>query len=350
MKKTLIWALALMMALVAVCAPAGLADSQWTPVWENARAGVVQVRAMNESWTYTGGMSEEIAARGSGLYVDEACVVTCAHLVADCDFVQVETADGRVFEAVETLTDATIDLAVLRLGEPIEGLEPLSFDGEAAMCDEMLVIGHATVDEDVFTHTATRGMIAGLNRPGDALGVFTRTVNLIQIDATMYGGFAGAGLFDDQGRVAGMVMLPRLENEKTGGAIFGLGFALPAAQVAAAAADLCEYGVVRRPRMGVEVSEVEGPEEALRNWPPCGLVVVTVEKDGPADRAGVEMYDIITEIDGVRLHNYAELSALLDSHVAGDQIHLTVYRCYDKKGDLIADARYIEMDMTLDMR
>ena len=44
------------------------------------------------------------------------------------------------------------------------------------------------------------------------------------------------------------------------------------------------------------------------------------------------------------------LSALLDSHVAGDQIHLTVYRCYDKKGDLIADARYIEMDMTLDMR
>ena len=59
------------------------------------------------------------------------------------------------------------------------------------------------------------------------------------------------------------------------------------------------------------------------------------------------MYDVITELEGVRVHNFNELSTLLDTYSAGDTVHVKVYRCLDEEGNMTDDAHYVEMDIVL---
>ena len=345
--KTLKCLMALLVAAALIPGAAFAAD--WAGVYETCREGVVQVRALAENWSPEDGLSTETVARGSGLYLGDDRVVTCAHLVEDCDEVEVEDASGKVIAVKEVLSDDTIDLSVLILEEAPDAVA-LTLDGEVGVTDEALAVGHVTTYEDVLDYTALRCGVSGLGRGGEDLGIFSRAMRLIQFDGSLYGGFAGAALFDEQGRVAGMIVLPRYEDEAAPYFNIGPGFAIPAADIAAAAVDLAEYGSVRRPRMGVLVSEVDGPEKALKNWPPHGMAIMEIEEGGPADKAGLMVYDIITEIDGERVHTYNELSAVLDAHKGGDTVHLKVYRCYDEDGEMIDDPAYVEIDLTLEIR
>ena len=350
MKLRSVFALVLSLLMVSLAAGGAALAADWSDIYDGSYASVVQVRGLGETWSGEGGLKSEVTARGSGLYLGEGRIATNAHLVEDCDDVEIEDASGKTIAVKEILTDDTIDLAILLLEEDLEGVEPLSLDGEVRVAQEAMIIGHLTATDGVLTHTASRCTISGLDRDGEALGVFSRRVWLIQTDCALYGGFAGAALLNDQGCVAGMMVMPRVENEAEPSMYYGPGFALPAADIARAAADLVAYGTVKRPRMGVMVSAVDGPEEALRNWPPCGMAIVEIEEDGPADKAGVKLYDIITEVDGVRIHDFNELSAILDKREGGDTIHLKIYRCYDEEGNMTENPEYVELDLTLEMR
>ena len=344
-------ALALVIALM--IGIAGQADTlgegaSLADVYERVSGSVVQVRGMVETWSRENGASIEVNAYGSGVYIEEGCVVTCCDVVAGADYVEVETLDGQIVRAQNISNDDSVDLSVLQLEAPLEGVATVSLGDSSAVRpgDTAVVVGTLVLADDfIYPSTLAVGYVSGVNRPSDGLGSFSRAVPLIQLDVALNEGMGGAGLFNTRGELIGIAAL-------RGGIIDdmlyeNMGFAIPSATIERVAGDLIAHGAVRRPRMGIMVSDLDGPEEPIRTYPPCGLLVSEVEEGGPAEQAGMMMYDIITEFEGVRVHNFNELSTLLDACEAGDTVHVKAYRCLDEEGYMIEDAEFVEFDIVL---
>ena len=96
-------------------------------------------------------------------------------------------------------------------------------------------------------------------------------------------------------------------------------------------------------------SAVDGPEEPMKKFPPRGIQVYEVEKDGPAEDAGLQAMDIITEANGTRVYTFRDLTAELDKSAAGDSIELKVYRYYDDQGNLTGSYEELYFSVTLEM-
>ena len=359
-KKVKLMAMALAVALMigaaaqaetlgAVGAAAQTADETLSvaDIYERASGSVVQVRGMAETWSRETGASVEPRMVGTGVYLEDGYVVTCYDVVAETDFVEVETTAGQIVRAKNVFSDATVDVSVLELEEPLEGVVAATLGDSSAVRpgDQAIVIGTLLLVDEPYPATLALGYVSGVNRSSDGMGSFTRSVPLIQLDIALNEGMGGAGLFNDKGELVGLAALK-------GGLIEEvlyehIGFAIPSATIERVAGDLIEHGSVKRPRMGVMVSDLDGPEEPIRTYPPAGLLVSEVEEGGPAAQAGMMMYDVITELEGVRVHNFNELSALLDTYSAGDTVHVKVYRCLDEEGNMTDDAHYVEMDIVL---
>ena len=100
-----------------------------------------------------------------------------------------------------------------------------------------------------------------------------------------------------------------------------------------------------RPRLGITVADIDGPDEPMRRYPPIGAQVYTVEEGGPSARAGLQVGDVITEINGVRINGYMALLRELDKCASGDRVELKIYRYYDAEGNLTGD--YEELTFTV---
>lgn len=318
-------------------------------IYETVSPAVLGVYAMAETWSRDAGASTAEKDYGTGLYVDErGYVLTCWHLIEDADFVEIETADGTRIRAAEILSDSTVDVAVLKLEEPLEDVQPLTLGGEAAIGQNVSVLANAFDAYGIYPAQLTTGVVSGLNGSIDRAANFSRSFDLIRTDAVIgYGGCGGA-LLDENGALIGMTV--RLIDSDGNESSNAFTSAIPVATLEKVMGDLIEYGTVKRPRMGVMVVDNDGPEEAIKNYPPCGCLVSEVEAGGPADKAGLLTYDIITAIDGVRTRSFAEMSRELDRHEAGDTITVTVYRCADPEtGAFLETAEYIDVQLTLEV-
>lgn len=316
-------------------------------VYDRVNASVVQVRGIVETWTREYGASEEVNAYGSGVYLEPGYIVTCWDIVDGADFVEIETTDGQVVRAKNVYSDNSVDLCAIELEAPLKGIEPVTLGDSTTLRpgETVIVIGTMVLDDIAFPGTLSVGYISGLDRPSAGFGSFTRSVPLIQLNVSLNSGMGGGGVFNEKGELIGLAALK-------GGLIDdmlyeNLGLAIPSATIERVAGDLIAHGSVRRPRMGVMVSDLDGPEEPIRTYPPCGLLVSEVEEGGPAAEAGMMMYDIITEFEGVRVHNFNELTAVLDTCAAGDTVRVKVYRCLDENGDMIEDPAFVELDIVL---
>ena len=340
--------LALALAMVLLMAGAARAEAgSAADVYERVSGAIVQVRNMAETWSPENGPTVETALTATGVVIDQRFVLTNWHVVYESDYMEVETLDGQIVRAKDVYTDDSLDLAVIELETPLEGVTPAALGDSAAVRvgDPAIIIGNLALEDVILPATLTVGYISGLNRSSENMGNFTRNVPLIQIDAALNNGYSGAGLFNAAGELIGLTTLKGgIINESL---YEGLGFAIPASTIERVAGDLMAYGVVKRPRMGVMVSDLDGPEEPIRTYPPAGLLAAEVDPEGPAGQAGMELNDVIVEFDGERVHTFNELSALLDTHAAGDVVHVKVYRCLDEEGNMIQDPESVEMDITL---
>jgi len=354
-RKTWIMTTALLLAVMLMAGAMGRAEPAGGPaaanpapdIYERVAPAVVQVRNIAETWSPETGASTEVALYASGVYIEEGYVLTNWHVVYEADYLEVETPDGQTVRAKNVYTDDSVDLAVLELAAPLEGVTPVPLgDSQGVRPGEpAIVIGNPVLDDIVFPATVTTGIISGVNRSSDGLGYFSRAVPLIQLDAALNIGCNGGALLNMRGELVGLVtLMAGLVDDVV---YQGLGFAIPAETIRRVAGDLIEHGAVRRPRMGVMVSDLDGPEEPIRTYPPCGLLVSEIDEDGPAGKAGMEMYDIIVEFDGVRVHSFNELSAILDTHEAGDVVHVKAYRCLDEEGYMTDNPKYVEFDIEL---
>ena len=316
----------------------------------NVRPSVVQVITSAATWDQRSReVSTEEIGYGSGTYfraLDEGeggYILTNNHVVDEGETYQIEWLDGTIMDATLVGADEGTDIAVLQFNEPApDGATPVPLgDSDALQIGELaIVIGNPGSGEEVLFGTVTAGIISGLEREGvSAQGSFNRPVSTIQVDAAINTGNSGGALLNAQGELVG---IPTLKMTASYTTIYeGLGFCIPINTAKDIIEQLIENGEVVRPRLGVTVVAQDGPDEPMRNFPPAGVRIENVEE------GGLQRYDIITEINGVRVYTNDDLIGQIDQYSEGDTVELTICRYYSESGTPLAQYEVFTAEVEL---
>ncbi|MEU3978575.1 trypsin-like peptidase domain-containing protein [Streptomyces sp. NPDC026672] len=227
--------------------------------------------------------------------------------------------------------DSGYDLAVVRV-KGVRGLTPLPLGNSdnVQVGDPVVAIG-APFD---LANTVTSGIISAKERPitsgGDNNGSDVSYVDALQTDAPINPGNSGGPLLDARARVVGVNSAIRsaddaAETEGGQAGSIGLGFAIPVNQAKRVAEELINDGRATHPVIGVTLDmNYDGDGARIGSRGGDGGPAVTV--GGPGDRAGLKSGDVITEVDGRRVHSGEELIVRTRAHRPGDRLGLTVER------------------------
>ncbi len=274
--------------------------------------------------------TDELVPQGSGsgfVWDDRGHIVTNFHVINEGVKYMVSLPDQRQVEATLVGRDATKDIAVLKLGQAVAGLEPLDIGAsrDLQVGQKVIAIGNPFG----FDHTITTGIVSALGRAMPGAGGFTIR-DMIQTDASINPGNSGGPLLDSAGRLVGMNTVIYSPS----GASSGLGFAVPVDTIRKIVPQLIESGKVTRPDLG-GVSFVR--DEVARRAGIEGAVVLEVAPSSRAHDQGLRgvyrdnygrllIRDVITGIDGSKVKSYDDLFSALDAHKIGDTVSLEVLR------------------------
>lgn len=262
---------------------------------------------------------------GSGFIVSEdGYIVTNQHVIEGADEIEV-SINGREdpVPAEVAWSDFSLDLAVLKVdtSQIEEQLTPLEMgDSEKIRPgDWAIAIGNPLG----FEHTVTVGVISALGRPiqipTDDRQVRTYQ-NLIQLDAAINPGNSGGPLLNNQGQVIGI-------NTAVSRAGQGIGFAIPVNEIKDIVNELQNTGEVTRPWIGIAFSEItRDVQEYFGLDNRDGVVVIEVYEDSPAEKAGLQTYDVIKEVDQQKIESTSDISEIISSKEVGDKIMFKVLR------------------------
>ena len=319
------------------------------------RPAVVQVIQSTQTWDRsTRQISTQETGFGSGTYIqttnDGGYILTNNHVVDGAQALQIEWLDGTRMDVTLVGSDSGTDVAVLKFtGNAPEGVEPVPMGDSSALQIGELAIVIGTPGSDNLFNTVTVGIISGLDRENMNARNFSRATNTIQTDAAINSGNSGGALLNSKGELVGIPTLKMSGSSSMYSASYeGLGFCVPIDTAKPIIEELIANGKVTRPRIGVSVSDFDGPDEALDNYPPMGVQIMKVEEDSPAEESGLQAGDVIYAVDGVRTTNYNAMTAELDKHEAGEKVTLTVYRYYDEDGKWLG--KYEKLDVEVELK
>lgn len=321
-------------------------ESPFKAVYEEASQSIVGIQLSSAPVTYSGRIQNSSSLVGSGVVVREGYVVTNYHVVTNGGSevaLKIEVLyNDETYPATFVAGDATSDIAVLEVPDLDAPAVRIGNSDELTVGDWALVIGNPLGES--FTNTLSVGVISGLDRNmSDVNGNTT----MIQTDAAINNGNSGGGLFNIRGELVGITSMKLSGRTSLSSAyIEGIGFAIPVNEVAAVADDLIDYGAIQYPRIGVSVANVDSPsDEPTEEYLPQSVLVIEVDKNSPADKAGIKAYDLITEVNGERVTTATELQTVIRATQTGETIEVTVYRIADlnklSMEDAIPEGEYI---------
>ncbi len=258
----------------------------------------------------------------SGFVIDsEGLIVTNKHVVSEAQAeYRVITEDSQEYTVQNIYRDPTNDLAIIKINA--SGLKPIEMgdSNELKVGQFVIAIGTALGE---FRHTVTTGVISGLGRgitAGSPLeGYVEQLDNVIQTDAAINPGNSGGPLLNSAGQVIGVNVAVAVQSEN-------IGFALPINVIKEAIDNFNQTGQFARPYLGVRYRML-GQDLALMNDIPQGAYLVEVIPNGPGDKAGLQVGDILTEMDGEKIREEnGGLAKLINERKAGEKVELKVWR------------------------
>lgn len=256
---------------------------------------------------------------GSGVIVSaDGTIITNHHVIAGADEVRVALADRREYDADIILKDERTDLAVLKVRDP-DGdfpVVPFANSDELEVGDLVLAIGNPFG----VGQTVTQGIVSAVAR--NQVGVSDYQF-FIQTDAAINPGNSGGALVDLNGHLVGV---NTAIFSRSGGSN-GIGFAIPANMVEVVASAADDGGIVRRPWIGTSVQPVSSDIAAsLGLERPNGVLVTSIQKDSPADRAGIRVGDLILSVGGAEVDDPDAYGYRLATKKVGGETRFEVLR------------------------
>lgn len=272
---------------------------------------------------------QEGEAAGSGVIISsDGYIVTNNHVVesATDGGITVTTTDQKEYKAKLIGRDPLTDLAVIK----IEGsFTPAHFAqrSQVRVGEWVIAVGSPLG----LKSTVTSGIISAMGRGIGIVGTNDRTFernryaveNFIQTDAAINPGNSGGGLFNLGGSLVGI----NTAIASRSGVNAGYGFAIPIDMVQSVAVDLIDDGKIERGYIGIEISTVdETAAKAVGLEKVSGVQVNRVVKGGAASSAGVEVGDVVLEVDGQPVRTSNDLQNQIVLRRAGDKVALTIWR------------------------
>jgi S1-C subfamily serine protease len=241
----------------------------------------------------------------TGVHWRPGLIVTADHTIEVDEDITVTTPDGGTLSASIAGRDPAVDLAILKTdagGLPV-----------ADIATEPARVGHIVLAVGRGTR-ASWGVISAI---GDGR---RQRSEMLGLDLTLYPGFSGGPLVDARGRVVGIT---------TSGSRRHLQLAIPAATVDRMVDELLRRGRLPRPYLGVGTQQVQLGEtlrQRLGTEQQTGIIVVDVQPDSPAARAGILIGDVIVAIGDARITEPTELRAALKPQHVGETISVSIVR------------------------
>lgn len=278
-------------------------------------------------------------ATGSGFVIDdEGHVLTNNHVIEGAGKVTVKLGDSETAYKAEVVgTDPGTDIALLKVDAPSKEFHPLTLgrSSDLEVGDPVVAIGNPFG----LDRTVTSGIVSALQRDIQAPNGFSIS-HVIQTDAAINPGNSGGPLIDAEGAVVGINS--QIATGGGGNGNVGIGFAIPIDTIRANLEQLKETGEVEHAFIGISGGTVTPELAKALNLPVDeGVIVQTVVKGSPADKAGLEAGDtsatidgeevqlggdIITEVDGKQLKSMDELIEVIQESKPGDELKLTILR------------------------
>jgi S1-C subfamily serine protease len=242
----------------------------------------------------------------TGVHWRPGLVVTADHTIEVDEDITVTTPDGGTLEATVAGRDPALDLAILKVDA---GALP-----QADIASEPARVGHIVLAVGRGTR-ASWGVVSAIGA-----GRRDRGTELLSLDLTLYPGFSGGPLVDARGRVVGIT---------TSGSRRHLQLAIPAATVDRIVDELLRRGHLPRPYVGVGTQQVqlgEALRQRLGTEQRTGTIVVDVQPDSPAARAGILIGDVIVAVGDTRITEPTELRAALRPQHVGETLAVSIVR------------------------
>ena len=281
---------------------------------------VVKIEITRKSRDGNGGRRRTEPEQGGGsgfVFADDGLILTNSHVVADAAVLTVALPDGRRSDADLVGHDPDTDLAVLKISAP--DLSAARFGDSSRLRAGQLVV--AVGNPYGLQHTVTAGVVSALGRSLRATS--GRLIdNVIQTDAALNPGNSGGPLVTTDGDVVGVNTAMILGGQ-------GLSFAVPINAARVVIPALLREGRVRRSYLGIGVQDVPILRRVVRFFhlpAETGVLVVSLEPDGPAARAGLREGDILVECAGEPVSGADGLHRLLTVERIGRQLPIGVIR------------------------
>jgi S1-C subfamily serine protease len=290
---------------------------------ERISPSVVNIEVKSASGRTRSGEPHERRGGGSGfVFTPDGLILTNSHVVHEASRIEVTLADGRRMPASTIGEDAASDLAVIRIDEP--RLNEPSLTGAALGDSQQLRVGQVVIAIGApygFQSTVTAGVVSALGR---SLRSYSGRLidDVIQTDAALNPGNSGGPLVDSAGRVVGVNTATILPAQ-------GICFAIGINTAKFVASRLLRDGRIRRSYIGVSAQTVPVHRRIVRFYDlakESGALVLSVEENSPAKRAGVRDGDIIVSLEGHAVAGVDDLHRVLSDIRAGVGCAITLLR------------------------
>jgi serine protease Do len=271
-----------------------------------------------------GGPAQQLQALGTGFIIRaDGLIITNNHVVDQADVikVQLDNNSNKFYEAEVVGRDARTDIALIKIDAKKQlPVAPLGVSANVQVGEWVAAFGNPYG----HSHTMTKGIISAIGREIGEINRFP----FLQTDASINPGNSGGPLVNTQGYVIGV-------NTAIDARAQGIGFAIPIDNVKTIVKQLEETGRVKRGFIGVGLGAMT-PELAasLGLSSADGVVITQVMKNGPASKAGIQLYDIITDFGGKKLESPTDLMNAVADTPIGNKAKVKVIRVEnDRKTD-----------------